>query len=92
MDIGNVTGRDGLVRIFAEYKIVPKKIPMASTGYSKSDYILERRGDKKPGGNKHAVGPKTRKTLIKQLGIDSDEDCERVREEIKDHPRWGRKA
>lgn len=92
MEVVNADSRDDLVRVFAKYKVVPKKNPMAGSGISKSDYILERRGDKKPGGNKHAVGTQTRKSLIRKLGIDSDAECDRVREEIKNHPQWGSKV
>lgn len=92
IDAVNADGRDDLIRIFAEYKIVPKKNPMLGSGMAKSEYIIERRGDQKPGGNNHAVGVETRKSLISDLGINSDKDCKRVREEIKNHPQWGRKT
>ena len=92
LDVVNADSQRELIRIFAEYKVVPKKNPMAGTKFEKSRYILERRGEKKPGGNKHAVGPKTRKSLIEALEIESDEDCKRIRERIKTHPRWGRKV
>jgi hypothetical protein len=88
-DVNGANGRDDLIEVFARYKVVPKKNPMSGSGMAKSDYILERRGEEKPGGNSHAVGTETMKKLIKRLGIDSDSSCERVREEIKNHPRWG---
>lgn len=91
MDIINASDRDELIRIFAQYKIVPKKNSVSQSGGAKSDYIFERRGEK-VGGTDHAMGTKTRKSLVKKLGIDSDSSCERVREEIKSHSQWGRKA
>ena len=91
LDVVNANGRDDLIKIFAEYKIVPKKNP-TSGAVANSDYILERSGNEKPGGNRHAVGTETRKTLIRKLGITSYQDCRRVREDIKNHPRWGSKV
>lgn len=91
MDVQNVSNQRELIRVFAEYRVVPKKNPMGATGMAKSQYILERRG-KNIGGNKHVAGPETRKQLIRDLGITNDRDCERIREEIKNHPRWGKKA
>lgn len=89
IDVVNADDRDDLIRIFAAYKVVPKRNPMAGSGVAKSEYVLERRGDHKPGGKNHAVGAKTRTSLIQKLGVESDTDCERVREEIKNHPKWG---
>lgn len=91
MDIVNTETRVQLIRVLAAYRIVPKKNPMAGTEESKSDYILERRGGK-VGSNTHAVGTQTRKSIIKKLGIDSDTQCERIREKIKNHPQWGNEA
>jgi hypothetical protein len=90
IDVVNADSREELIQVFAEYRVVPEKNPMAGSSVSKSDYILKRRGGK-VGGNKHAVGTETRKSLIQKLGINSDAECERVREEIKNHPHWGNK-
>lgn len=89
MAVVNADSRDALVRVLAAYKVVPKRNPMAGSGVAKSDYILERRGQK-VGSAKHAVGTQTRKALIEKLGIDSDATCEQVRAEIKAHPHWGK--
>lgn len=91
-EVTKADGREELIRVFARYRVVPKKNPMAGSGVEKSDYILERLGDKKPGGNKHAVGTQTRKQLIKKLGIETDKDCEQARDEIRSHPEWGSQA
>jgi len=55
IEVVHAGSRDELIRVFAEYRVVPKKNPMASSEVSKSDYILERRGDK-VGGNEHTAG------------------------------------
>jgi hypothetical protein len=92
LDVTDAKDRDDLIQVFAEYKIVPKRNPHANSDIAKSQYIFERRGNPKPGSKKHPFGTKTRKKKISEIGITSDEECERVREEIKNHPNWGDKA
>ena len=89
MEVVNADDRDELIRVFTKYKVVAKKNPMTGSGIPKSDHMLEPRADEKPRGNKHAVGTQTRESLIRKLGIDSDAECDRVREEIENHPQWG---
>lgn len=89
LDIVNANNREELVRVLAEYRVVPKKNPMADSEHGKTDYTFERRG-KKVGSKSHAFGTQSQKSIINKLGIDSDVKCEKVREEIKSHPRWGK--
>lgn len=84
----NAETRDDLIEAFASYRIVPKRNPMQGSGVAKSEFILERRGQRKPGGKKHAIGEKTRQSAIEELKIDSEEECKQVREEIKNDPKW----
>lgn len=83
----SANGREDLIEVFATYGIVPKQ-NAADQSVAKSEFILERRGKQKPGGKNHLVGEKTRETMIQMLGIDSVEECERVRERITNHPKW----
>ena len=90
-DIVDSGKKEDMIRTLAEYCIVPKKNAWRVTSFGKSNYTLERRGNTKPGSKSHAVGTQTRKSIIKTLEITSDEECEEVREEIKNHPMWGAK-
>lgn len=87
-EVVNANNREELVKVFAKYRVVPKKNPMAGSDVAKSDYVLERRGDRKPGGRRHAVGPQTRISLIEELGIESDTKCKKIRDKIRSHPKW----
>lgn len=84
--------RDQLIQCLAAYRIIPVKNPWAETGYGKKVAYFQRRGDTKPGSSSHVSGSETQKRMLDLLGIDSTENIEPAREEIKNHPDWGEKA
>lgn len=84
----NASDRQKMVRCLAEYKIVPVKNQWRTTDLGKTIANFERRGPK-VGGNNHAFGEKTRRSVLTLLDIDEDDDVATVREEIKSHPKWG---
>lgn len=75
--------RNEIISGLARNKIIPVKSPNDSG----MDFTLRRMGSE-IGGNKHTMGKKTTIKLIRKLGVKTDADCERVREEIKNHPAW----
>jgi hypothetical protein len=76
------TERDELIAWLAENDIIPVK-------KSFGDGFTFRRTGEKLGGNNHLMGKKTSSTYIsKYLEVEDEEDLERTRKEIKNHPNW----
>ncbi|KXA93436.1 hypothetical protein AKJ64_00585 [candidate division MSBL1 archaeon SCGC-AAA259E17] len=80
--------REDWIAFLASKKTIPTKNPWKDSGLEKSNYILKRVGQEKLGSKRHIFGKGVRKQVIKELGIKSDEECEKVREKIKNHPKW----
>lgn len=82
---------DEIIAHLARETIVPAKAPdghIDEYGLSKvgHDFIQARGGGP---GNLTDVPPPPAIQVIEKLGISSDEERERVRKRIEDHPEWG---
>lgn len=87
-------GTSEIIAYLARHRIVPDKTPdghIDAYGLVKEgqSFIRARAGapgDKPP---PEEVPPPPAIRVIEKLGVSSDEECERVRERIKNHPEWG---
>lgn len=83
---------DEIIAYLAREMIVPEKAPdghIDEYGLSKvgHDFIQARAGPV-PGDPTEETPPPAIQ-VIEKLGISSDEQCERVRKRIEEHPEWG---
>ena len=74
-----LSDEENLIGWMAENRVFPKRNPWRATEFGKSDYTLSKKTDELPVP-----------IVIDMLGIKNDEDCDRIRERIKNHPAWGR--
>jgi hypothetical protein len=85
-------GRDEVVGVLADHRVLPVVVEDAQSsdllGGSKTpDFEFERRaGDEDKG--EHVADRQTRRLVVDTLGLTSADDCESVRDEIRDHDRW----
>lgn len=84
--------RADLIRLCAEHRLVPKQNPWREDEDGNSECRFERRGGYRVGSATPVFSDATRRAIVEQLGIDSECECERLREEIQEHPKWGWKG
>lgn len=81
-------GREEVVRVLAEHRVLPVVVERQSSsllgGSQTPDFSFESGDESDP-----LTDRQTRTTVVDALGLASEEDCERVREEIRDHDAWG---
>lgn len=82
-------GRADLIRVLAEYQLLPKVVDRDGgsdlLGESSSPTItLEAQSDETG-----TVDRQTTALVLDQLGLDSEDACASVREEIESHEAWG---
>lgn len=82
-------GREGIVRFLAEHQVLPVVVERQSSnllgGSQTPDFAFEAQSDD---GTEPLTDRQTRTTIVDELGLDSEEDCETLREEIKAHDSW----
>jgi hypothetical protein len=84
------SGRSDLVRVLAEYRVVPTVVERSDGGSNllggsaSPTFGLESRGEAA-----RTTDRQTTVQVVDMLGLESEEDCERVREEIENHSAWG---
>jgi hypothetical protein len=83
-------GREDVVRVLAEYGVVP--VAVENTGGTDllgktraPDFNFERRHEAE---SERVADRQTRVRMVDALGLRSEEDGERVREEIESHEAW----
>jgi len=83
------SGRDELVELLAEQQVVPAVVEGSGgsdlPGMSASPTF---RLDSEAGAS-NVVDRQTTIQVVEALGLETEADCEGVREEIRDHPAWG---
>ena len=81
-------GRDDLVRALAEHRVLPSVVEGTGgsglLGKSRAPTTKLERAD----GESAAIDRQTTAKVADTLGIDSEEDCEAVRGEIRGHAAW----
>lgn len=82
-------GRDDLIRVLAEYQLLPTVVDRGGgsdlLGQSSSPTIkLEAQSDETG-----TVDRQTTALVLDQLGLDSEDACASVREEVESHDTWG---
>ena len=80
--------RADLVRVLAEHRILPTVVERAESGSSllsrsTPTVRLEPQAD-----DSGTIDRQTTAKVVDSLGIDSEADCESVREEIRNHSAW----
>lgn len=79
--------RSQLILCLAKYRVIPKRNPWQTTGYGKTVAYFQGIGNESAD-----ISDGVRDLMVSLLGIDDESDIEAVREEIKDHPDWGKQA
>lgn len=80
-------GRDELVRTMAEHGIRPTVVESGGSSLLGKSAAPTFRVDAADGPT-NVVDRQTTSHIVDTLGLDSEADCERVREEIESHPAW----
>lgn len=82
-------GRDDLIQVLAEHRIVPTVVERSggSSLLGKTTAPIIRLDSADRGTS--VVDRQTTAHVVDALGLDSEEDCERVRDEIGTHSAWG---
>jgi len=83
-------GREAVVRVLAEHRVVPVVVERQSSNLlgrsQRPDFAFETQADE---GSERLTDRQTRSMLIDTLELASEDDCERLREEIESHDSWG---
>jgi len=86
-------GRDEVVRVLAEYRVVPVVAEYESSnllgGSQTPDFTFERQYESE---TEHVADRQTRQLAVDTLELRSEEECEDVEAEIRNHDSWGAKA
>ncbi len=86
-------GRDDVVGVLAEHRVLPVTTDYETSdllGGSKTpDFAFERHQESE---TEHVADRQTRRLVVDTLGMTSEEECDDVRAEIRDHDRWGERA
>ncbi|PSQ33266.1 hypothetical protein BRD09_01500 [Halobacteriales archaeon SW_10_68_16] len=86
-------GREDVVRVLAEHRVLPVTVEYESSdllGGSKTpDFEFQRQYESETG---HVADRQTRRLVVDTLGMTSEEECEDVQSEIRNHDDWGAKA
>lgn len=81
-------GRDELVRVLAEYRVVPAVVDRGGgsglLGDSSPTFTLDSQGDEA-----NTIDRQTTVKVVNMLGLESEDDCDEVCEEIESHSAWG---
>lgn len=79
-------GRDDVIRVLAEYRMLPEVVGSGSGllgGSSSPTFGLDPQEE-----GQSSIDRQTTVQVVDALGMDSEDDCEAVREEIRNHPAW----
>lgn len=86
-------GRDDVVRVLAEHRILPEVAEYETSdllgGSTTPDFSFERQQES---GSEHVADRQTRRLVVDALGMTSEDDCEGVKDEIRNHDSWGARA
>jgi len=81
-------GRDDLVRLLAERQIVPAVVDSGGSNLPGMSSAPTFRLDSEA-GTSNVVDRQTTSKVVETLELESEEDCEAVCEEIRNHAAWG---
>lgn len=81
-------GRDDLIRVLAEQRILPTVVEQASSGSGLLGEPTPTFGLDPQTDDAGTIDRQTTGDILSALDIDSEEDCESVREEIRNHAAW----
>jgi hypothetical protein len=86
--------REETISVLAEHRVVPVVVEDSEFGSSNllggtstPDFSFERHSESE---TEHVTDRQTRTRVIDALGLDSEDKCEEVQEEIRSHEAWGR--
>lgn len=83
-------GRDEVVRVLAEHRVLPVVVERQSSnllgGSQSPDFMFERQSEE---ASQPLSDRQTRSMVVDALGLTSEEECDALREEIKNHDHWG---
>jgi hypothetical protein len=79
-------GRDDLIRVLAERRVLPSVVEQSGSGLlGKSTPTFSLDPTEEGSGT---IDRQTTVQVVNALGLESEDDCESVREEIRDHSSW----
>ena len=82
--------RDEVVRVLAEHQVLPVVVERKSSnllgGSQTPDFSFERATDD---GHDSLTDRQTRTMVVDTLQLRTADECEDLREEIRNHPSWG---
>lgn len=82
-------GREAVVGVLADHRVLPVVVERSSSdllgGSQTPDFAFEREADD---GSDPLTDRQTRTTVVDTLGLTSEEECETLREEIRNHDNW----
>lgn len=81
-------GRDELIEFLAKRQIVPTVVDSGGSDLPGMSSAPTFRLESEAGAS-NVVDRQTTSTVVETLGLESEDDCEAVREEIRDHSAWG---
>lgn len=82
-------GRDDLIRVLAEHRLLPAAVERS--GEAGSSLLGKRKAPTvrlERDGEAGVVDRQTTVRVVDALGLDSASACEQVEAEIRDHPAW----
>lgn len=88
-------GRDEVVRVLAAYRVLPETVAVETSGSNllggsrTPDFAFERQSESE---SEHVADRQTRARIVDALGLQSEDDCDAVRDEIRSHDAWGERA
>jgi hypothetical protein len=80
--------RADVIRVLAEHRILPTVVERAESGSSLLGRSTPTVGLEPQADDSGTIDRQTTRKVVDTLGVDSEEDCESVREEIRDHSAW----